>query len=188
VVIHNTACVDEGAQIGDGTKIWHFCHVRSSAVIGKRCSLGQNVYVDASVTIGDNVKIQNNVSIYEGVELEDDVFLGPSCVFTNVSRPRSAYPTPANQYERTLVRRGATIGANATVICGVTIGEWALIGAGSVVTKDVPSHAIVMGVPAHRTGWICLCGKTLLGDPFDGRCSCGRAFSINDSACIRISS
>jgi UDP-2-acetamido-3-amino-2,3-dideoxy-glucuronate N-acetyltransferase len=158
---HETAVVDEPAFIGAGTKIWHFSHVMSGARIGAGCSIGQNVFVGATATIGDNVKIQNNVSIYEGVELEDDVFCGPSCVFTNVMKPRSAYPRENRSFDRTLVKKGATIGANATIVCGVTIGEHAFIGAGAVVTKDVPAHALCFGNPAGFGGWVCKCGAKL---------------------------
>ena len=160
VFIPESSYVDDGASVGDGTKIWHFCHVMPGAVIGERCSLGQNVVVMPGTRIGNNVKIQNNVSIYEGVELEDDVFCGPSMVFTNVVNPRSAV-SRKHEYQRTLVRRGATIGANATVICGVTLGEYAFVGAGAVVTKDVPSFALVTGVPARQVGWMCRCGERL---------------------------
>jgi len=158
--IHESAYVDEGAIVGRGTKIWHFCHVLSGAVIGERCSLGQNVVVMGGVRIGNNVKIQNNVSIYEGVELEDDVFCGPSMVFTNVVNPRSHIPRK-NEYQRTLVMRGATIGANATIVCGATLGEYSFIGAGSVVTGDVDHYALVVGVPGRRVGWMCHCGVKL---------------------------
>ncbi len=160
VFIHESSYVDDGASVGDGTKIWHFCHVMPGAVIGERCSLGQNVVVMPGTRIGNNVKIQNNVSIYEGVELEDDVFCGPSMVFTNVINPRSAV-SRKHEYQRTLVRRGATIGANATVICGVTLGEYTFVGAGAVVTKDVKSFALVTGVPARQVGWMCRCGERL---------------------------
>ena len=158
--IHESSYVDDGAVVGDGTKIWHFCHVMPGAVIGERCNLGQNVVVMPGVRIGNNVKIQNNVSIYEGVELEDDVFCGPSMVFTNVINPRS-HVSRKSEYMRTLVRRGATIGANATVVCGVTLGEYAFVGAGAVVTKDVKPFALVTGVPARQVGWMCRCGERL---------------------------
>jgi UDP-2-acetamido-3-amino-2,3-dideoxy-glucuronate N-acetyltransferase len=158
--IHESAYVDDGAQIGADTKVWHFCHVLGGAVIGKRCSLGQNVVVMNGVRIGNNVKIQNNVSVYEGVVLEDDVFCGPSMVFTNVVNPRS-HVSRKNEYKRTLVRRGATIGANATIMPGVTLEEYAFIGAASVVTKDVAAYALMVGVPARRVGWMCQCGERL---------------------------
>jgi UDP-2-acetamido-3-amino-2,3-dideoxy-glucuronate N-acetyltransferase len=165
--IHESSYVDHGAVVGDGTKIWHFCHVMPGAVIGERCSLGQNVVVMPGTRIGNNVKIQNNVSIYEGVELEDDVFCGPSMVFTNVINPRSAV-SRKHEYQRTLVRRGATIGANATVVCGVTLGEYAFVGAGAVVTKDVKPFALVTGVPARQVGWMCRCGERLERGTGDG--------------------
>src|SRR2546428_2377724 len=147
--VHESSYVDAGARIGKGTKIWHFCHVMPGAVIGERCNLGQNVVVMPGTRIGNNVKIQNNVSIYEGVTLEDDVFCGPSCVFTNVLNPRSHVPRK-HEYQPTLVKRGSSIGANATIVCGVTLGEYAFIGAGAVVTSDVPAYALMVGVPARR--------------------------------------
>jgi UDP-2-acetamido-3-amino-2,3-dideoxy-glucuronate N-acetyltransferase len=161
VFVHESAYVDEGAQIGAGTKIWHFCHVNKGAVIGERCSLGQNVVVMNDVKIGNNVKIQNNVSVYDAVELEDDVFCGPSMVFTNVINPRSHVPRK-DEYKRTRVKRGASIGANATIVCGVTLGEYSFIGAGSVVTDDVKPFALIVGVPGRQVGWMCKCGERLL--------------------------
>jgi UDP-2-acetamido-3-amino-2,3-dideoxy-glucuronate N-acetyltransferase len=166
---HESSYIDEGAVIGAGTKIWHFCHVMPGAVIGERSSLGQNVVVMPGTRIGNNVKIQNNVSIYEGVVLEDDTFCGPSCVFTNVVNPRSHVSRKA-EYRRTLVRRGASIGANATIVCGVTLGEYSFIGAGAVVTGDVPAFALMVGVPARRTGWMCQCGHQL--ELAEGRAGC----------------
>jgi len=159
-LIHPTSVIDSGAQIGAGTKIWHFCHVCDGAVIGSNCVLGQNVYVGGGARIGNNVKIQNNVSIYDAVEIEDDVFCGPSMVFTNVTTPRSEVPRK-NEFERTRVCRGATIGANATILCGTVLGRYCLIGAGAVVTRDVPAFALMVGVPAERDGWRCRCGAKL---------------------------
>ena len=158
--VHPSAYVDEPCTIGAGTKIWHFCHVMAGARIGERCILGQNVHVAPDVVIGKNVKIQNNVSVYTGVELEDDVFCGPSCVFTNVMNPR-AQIVRHDQYARTLVRRGATIGANATIVCGATIGRYAFIGAGAVVRGDVPDYALMLGVPAVQQGWMSRHGQRL---------------------------
>lgn len=180
---HESAYIDEGAQIGEGTRIWHFCHVMPGAVIGAHCSLGQNVLVANRVTIGDGVKIQNNVSIYEGVILEDYVFCGPSMVFTNVKTPRSAFPrNTADDYLTTRVKYGASIGANATVVCGTQIGEWAFIAAGAVVTKDVLPYALMAGVPARRIGWACECGLRLPEQSHDDyRCAeCGRAYQLKD--------
>ncbi len=158
--IHPSAIVDEGATLGAGTRVWHFAHVSPGARIGAQCSLGQGVYVGDDVLIGDNVKIQNNVSVYDAVTLEDDVFCGPSMVFTNVHNPRSAVPRKA-EYRRTLVQRGATLGANCTVVCGVTIGRYAFVGAGAVVSRDVPAFALVLGVPARRIGWMSRHGDRL---------------------------
>jgi UDP-2-acetamido-3-amino-2,3-dideoxy-glucuronate N-acetyltransferase len=183
--VHESAYVDEGATIGAGTKVWHFCHVLPGAVIGARSSLGQNVVVMNGTRIGDNVKIQNNVSIYEGVELEDDVFCGPSMVFTNVINPRS-HVSRKNDYRRTLVRRGATIGANATIVCGATLGEYAFIGAGAVVAKDVLPYALMVGVPARRIGWICQCGERL-PDSGTGRCAaCGTQYRATGAGIERV--
>jgi len=168
--VHESSYVDEGAVVGRGTKIWHFSHVMPGAVIGERCNLGQNVVVMGGTRLGANVKVQNNVSIYEGVTLEDDVFCGPSCVFTNVVNPRSHVSRKA-EYRPTLVRRGATIGANATVVCGTTLGEYCFIGAGAVVTSDVPAYALMVGVPGRRVGWMCQCGVRL--NLTDGAGTCG---------------
>jgi UDP-2-acetamido-3-amino-2,3-dideoxy-glucuronate N-acetyltransferase len=157
---HPTAIIDEGAQIGAGTRIWHWTHVCGSARIGERCSLGQNVFVGNRVVIGSNVKIQNNVSVYDAVTLEDDVFCGPSMVFTNVNNPRSAIPRK-DQFRPTLVRRGATLGANCTIVCGVTVGQYAFVGAGAVVNRDVPDFALMLGLPARRAGWMSRYGERL---------------------------
>ena len=174
--VHESSYVDDGAEVGEGTKIWHFSHVMAEARIGRNCNLGQNVVVMPRVTIGDNVKIQNNVSVYEGVVLEDDVFCGPSCVFTNVGTPR-ANISRKDKYEKTLVRRGASIGANATVICGTELGEFSFVGAGAVVTADVAAHALMLGVPARRVGWMCRCGERLHLVEGTGKCErCGLSY------------
>lgn len=158
--VHPSSFVDDGAEIGSGTKIWHFCHVMPGAEIGEGCNIGQNAFIAGDVRIGNNVKIQNNVSVYAGVTIEDDVFLGPSMVFTNVINPRS-HVNRRGEYMVTRVKRGATIGANATVVCGTTLGEYAFIGAGAVITKDVPAYALVYGTPGKIQGWMCQCGIQL---------------------------
>lgn len=178
-----TAVIDEGVEIGDGTKIWHFSHIMAGAKVGANCNLGQNVVISPGVTIGNNVKIQNNVSVYTGVELEDDVFCGPSMVFTNVINPRS-HVSRKHEYRRTLVKQGASIGANSTVVCGVTLGKYSFIGAGAVVTKDVPDYALMLGVPAERAGWMCHCGVRLAENGPATTCTdCGRKYWIESESC-----
>ncbi len=184
---HETAIVDDGAQIGKGTRIWHFSHLMPGCVIGEHCNLGQNVFVAGNVHIGNGVKVQNNVSIYEGVEIEDDVFLGPSMVFTNVINPRSAV-IRRNAYLQTLVKKGATIGANATIICGITVGKYAFIGAGAVVTKNVPDYALLTGNPARQTGWMSEAGGKLIFDSH-GIAVCpvsGAAYHLNAGEVSRL--
>ncbi len=168
-LIHESSFVDQPCSIGTGTRIWHYCHIMPDARIGENCTLGQNVFVGRGVTIGRNVKLQNNVSVFEGVTLEDEVFCGPSVVFTNVRNPRSEVARK-QEYEPTLVGRGATVGANATVVCGHTIGAYAFVGAGAVVTRDVPDYALVLGNPARRVGWVCRCGVRLAEGPTPLRC------------------
>jgi UDP-2-acetamido-3-amino-2,3-dideoxy-glucuronate N-acetyltransferase len=184
--VHESSYVDEPAEIGEGTRIWHFSHVCSGASIGRNCSIGQNVLVAKNVRIGNNVKIQNNVSVYEGVTLEDEVFCGPSMVFTNVTTPRSGTPRNTSaDYAPTLVRKGATIGANATIVCGSALGEYAFVGAGSVVTKDVPAYAMVYGNPARIHGYACECGIKLSFEDERARCgSCSRSYE-KDGVTVR---
>lgn len=172
--VHETSIVDENVKIGKGTKIWHFSHIQTGADIGENCSFGQNVNVSNNVKIGNGCKVQNNVSVYEGVELEDYVFCGPSMVFTNDLTPRAKYPKGSAGYKKTVLHTGATVGANATVVCGHEIGEWAMIAAGAVVTKNVKKHALMAGVPAEQIGWVCECGEILDSDL---KCkSCGREY------------
>jgi UDP-2-acetamido-3-amino-2,3-dideoxy-glucuronate N-acetyltransferase len=184
--IHPSAIIDPGARIGAGTRIWHWVHVCGGASIGERCSLGQNVYVGNDVRIGSNVKIQNNVSVYDAVELEDDVFCGPSMVFTNVYNPRSAV-SRKSEYRRTLVRRGATLGANCTLVCGITVGEHAFIGAGAVVNRDVPAFALMLGVPARQVGWMSRHGERLeLPLEGDAQATCprsGESYALRGGVC-----
>lgn len=187
-VAHESAVVDAGANIGNGTKIWHFSHVCSGAKIGENCSLGQNVFVGNSVTIGNNVKIQNNVSVYDAVTIEDDVFCGPSMVFTNVFNPRS-FIVRKSEYKPTLVKRGTTIGANATIVCGITLGEYSFIGAGCVVNSDVKPYAVVVGVPMRQIGWMCMCGVQLKVHNDNGieKCvACNLEYVVKDGECKKI--
>lgn len=187
--IHPTAIVDEGAQIGAGTRIWHWVHVSGQAKIGERCSLGQNVFVGNKVTIGNNVKIQNNVSVYDNVILEDDVFCGPSMVFTNVYNPRSAV-TRKDEYRDTLVKKGATLGANCTIVCGVTVGQYAFVGAGSVVNRDVPDYALIVGVPGKHIGWMSQFGERLnlplTGDAETVCSHTGTKYKLQNGVCYAI--
>lgn len=179
--VHPTAIVDEGAQIGEGSRVWHWAHICGGARIGERCSFGQNVFVGNDVVIGNNVKVQNNVSVYDAVQLDDDVFCGPSMVFTNVYNPRSAI-TRKNEYRKTHVHRGATLGANCTIVCGVSIGEYAFVGAGAVINRDVPDYALMVGVPGKQIGWMCKCGVQLEGNG-KVHCVCGLDYQIDDSTC-----
>lgn len=178
--VHESSYVDEGAELGSGTKIWHYCHVMAGATIGRNCILGQNVFIGEAVRVGHDVKIQNNVSLYTGVVIEDGAFIGPSAVFTNIRNPRSGVPRK-HEFQRTLVRRGASVGANATVVCGVTLGCYAFIGAGAVITRDVPDYALVYGNPARLQGWMCQCGVKLdfeAGQSLEGRARCGSCGAV----------
>ena len=184
---HETAVIDNGCTIGEGTNIWHFSHIMGGSVIGQNCNIGQNVVVSPDVTLGNNVKVQNNVSIYTGVRCEDDVFLGPSCVFTNVINPRSAI-SRKNQYTETIIKKGASVGANATILCGNTIGEYAMIGAGAVVTKDVPPYALVVGNPSRQDGWVSEYGHRLTfnADSIAVCSESGQTYSLQDGQVKRI--
>ncbi|MCC6533997.1 MAG: N-acetyltransferase [Burkholderiales bacterium] len=183
---HETAIIDAGATIGEGTRIWHWVHVCGGARVGARCVLGQNVYMANRVAIGDNVRIQNNVSVYDDVTLEDDVFCGPSMVFTNVINPR-AHVSRKDEYLRTLVRRGASLGANSTIVCGNTIGEYAFVGAGAVVTRNVAAYALVVGTPARRIGWMCRCGVRLANELGEVRCgACDLGYRIDSMECLAL--
>jgi UDP-2-acetamido-3-amino-2,3-dideoxy-glucuronate N-acetyltransferase len=188
VFVHESSYIDDGCRIGAGTRIWHFSHVMAGAAIGKGCNIGQNVVISPGVVIGDNVKIQNNVSVYTGVVLEDDVFCGPSMVFTNVINPRS-HVSRKDEYRKTLVKRGASLGANCTIVCGATIGAYAFVGAGAVVTKDIPDYALVVGNPGRVTGWVCECGVKLAAGPRppeSAACaSCGIGYRVHEGRLTR---
>ncbi len=181
--VHESSYVDENVTIGKGTKIWHFCHVQKNAVLGENCSLGQNVNVANNVIIGNGVRIQNNVSVYEGVELEDNVFCGPSCVFTNVITPRAHYSVHG-VYSKTLIKWGASLGANSTVVCGHTVGRCALVAAGAVITKNVKDHALMAGVPAKQIGWVCECGERLTNNLICNKCA--KSYQETESGLIEI--
>lgn len=181
--VHESSYIDEQVKIGKGTKIWHFCHVQKGAEIGENCSLGQNVNIANNVKIGNNVRIQNNVSVYEGVELEDNVFCGPSCVFTNVKTPRAHYPVHGI-YDKTFIKNGASLGANSTVVCGHTVGRSAMVAAGAVVTKNVKDYALVAGVPARQIGWVCECGERLKNDLVCNKC--GKKYQETENGLMEI--
>lgn len=180
--VHETSIIDDNVKIGEDTKVWHFCHIQSGAEIGEKCSFGQNVNISNNVKIGNGCKLQNNVSVYEGVEMEDYVFCGPSMVFTNDLTPRAKYPKGSAGYKKTLLKTGATVGANATIVCGNTLGKWSMIASGAVVTKDVKDHALMAGVPAKQIGWVCECGEVLK----DGlHCKkCGRNYTQTETGLV----
>lgn len=180
--VHETSVIDDDVEIGTGTKIWHFSHIQSGARIGKNCSFGQNVNVSNRVKIGDGCKVQNNVSIYEGVEMEDYVFCGPSMVFTNDLTPRAKYPKGHSGYKKTILHTGATVGANATIVCGHALGKWSMVAAGAVVTKDVPDYALVAGIPAKQIGWVCECGERLDSSLVCAKCQ--REYVLNGNQLI----
>lgn len=185
--IHPSSVVDVGAQIGAGTKVWHFVHITSGARIGEDCVIGQGVYVSGRSVIGNGVRIQNNVSVFDGVVIEDDVFCGPSVVFTNVLQPRS-FVSRKSEFSDTLVRKGATLGANCTIVCDVTIGRYAMVGAGSVVTKDVADYELVVGVPARHLGWVCVCGQRVMPETGQNTCArCERRYDIVDNHLVNLS-
>lgn len=182
--VHESSYIDDNVKIGRGTKIWHFCHIQTGAEIGENCSLGQNVNISNNVKIGNGCKLQNNVSVYEGVEMEDYVFCGPSMVFTNDLTPRAKYPKGSTRYKKTLLKTGATVGANATIVCGHTLGKWAMIASGAVVTKDVKDHALMAGVPARQMGWVCECGAVLRNGLKCGEC--GREYEETIAGLVKM--
>ena len=179
--VHKSSYIDDDVKIGAGTKIWHFSHVLAGAIIGENCSLGQNVNIGNNVHIGNGCKLQNNVSVYEGVELEDYVFCGPSMVFTNDPTPRAKYPKGRSGYKKTILHKGASVGANATIVCGIELGEWCMIAAGAVVTKNVKPYALMAGVPATQIGWVCECGNVLNNEL---QCSCGRKYILKQDELV----
>lgn len=180
--MERTGQIDPGAEVGEGTRVWAGAHVMSGAKVGKNCNIGENCFIEGGVSVGERVTIKNNAALYSGAEIEDDVFLGPSCVFTNVINPR-AFISRKTEFRKTLVRRGATVGANATLICGHTVGEYAMIGAGAVVSRDIPAYALAYGCPAEIRGWVCKCGEKLTFDGNDAACkACGAAYEMKNGA------